>query len=110
MFSFANPLINVAGAMVSSGNGTVSSSAIDGGDPRNYIVNLTGISNIQRITVSLTNVSDSIGDNSNVVAASMGVLIGDVNSTAALTNADVSSVKAQVLEAEVSMRPISGTT
>ena len=58
--------------------GSVSSHMIDA-DAHNYIVNLTGVSNAQVITVSLTNVNDSAGNNSSSVPASMGMLVGDSN-------------------------------
>ena len=48
-------------------------------DTHNYIVNLTGVSNAQVITVALTNVNDSAGNRSASVPISMGVLVGDTN-------------------------------
>lgn len=54
----------------------MSSSGI-GFDQHEFIVNLTGVSNAQRITVSLTNVTDALGYNSATFSASMGVLFGD---------------------------------
>jgi hypothetical protein len=96
VFTFANPLISVGGANVSTGTGTVSSRTIDGANPHNYIVNLTGISNAQRITVSLSNVTDSLGNSSGLVTGSMGVLLGDVTANLVVSNTDVASIKAQV--------------
>ncbi|MDQ6766079.1 MAG: dockerin type I domain-containing protein, partial [Verrucomicrobiota bacterium] len=54
----------------------VSSRAI-GADAHQYIVNLTGVVDAQTITLSLSNVTDSAGNNSPTVALSMGVLLGD---------------------------------
>ena len=51
VFTFTNPLTNVGGASVTSGTGSVSSGTI-GADPREYIVNLTGVANAQEITVA----------------------------------------------------------
>jgi hypothetical protein len=87
VFTFANPLASVGGASVSSGTGTVSSSAI-GSDAHEYIVNLTGMINAQTITVALTNVNDSAGNSSSAVSASMGVLVGDVNASGVVTSGD----------------------
>jgi hypothetical protein len=95
VFTFANPLTSVSGASVSSGTGTVSSSAI-GSDAHQYVVNLTGVSNAQVISVGLTNVTDSAGNSSSTVSASMGVLIGDASGNGTVSNTDVASVKAQV--------------
>ena len=97
IFTFANTLTGVGGASV-TGTGTVSSSNIDSSDAHKYIVNLTGVSNAQTITVRLTNVSDSTGNFSNAVLASMGVLIGDVNASARVDSGDVSVVRQQTLQ------------
>jgi hypothetical protein len=95
VFTFANPLTSVAGASVSSGTGAVSSSAI-GSDAHEYIVDLTGVTSAQTVTVSLTNVSDTTGANSPTISASMDVLVGDINGNKATNNTDVAAVKAQV--------------
>jgi hypothetical protein len=95
IFTFANTLTSVDEANVSSGVGTLNGSWI-GSDSHQYIVNLTGVSNAQVITVSLTNVRDSIGNFSSAASASMGLLLGDVNGNGVVSNTDVASVKAQV--------------
>jgi len=97
VFTFANPLSGVSSASVSTGTGSVSSSNIDGNDPHKYIVNLSGITNAQTITVSLTNVADSLGNFSSAVSASMGVLFGDVNASRDVDSADVFLVRQQTL-------------
>jgi hypothetical protein len=56
-------------------------------------VNLTGVTNVQRITVTLFNVND--GTHMADVPISMGVLIGDVNGNALVNASDVSLTKAQ---------------
>jgi hypothetical protein len=98
VFSFANPLATVAGASVTSGTGSVASSNIGSNDAHNYLVNLTGVTNAQVITVSLANVTDSVGDLSSAVSASMGVLLGDVNGSGRVDAADVSLVRQQTLQ------------
>jgi hypothetical protein len=94
IFTFVNPLTSVDGASVSTGMGTVASGAI-GADPRQYVVNLTGVSNAQRITVSLTNVTDSLGNSSSAVPATMGVLLGDTTGNASVNAGDVAQTKGQ---------------
>jgi hypothetical protein len=89
----------VAGATVASGIGSVDSSTIDPSDAHNYLVNLTGVGNAQRLTISLTSVSDSAGNFSGVVSAQMGLLSGDVNASGRVDAADVSSVRQQTLQA-----------
>jgi hypothetical protein len=96
IFTFANTLTSVAGASVTSGTGTVSTSAI-GGDAYQYIVNLTGVTNAQYLTVILANVNDSVGNFSSAVSASMGVLVGDVNASGVVTTGDTNLCKAQAL-------------
>jgi sugar lactone lactonase YvrE len=98
VFTFANPLIKVGSAAVTSGTGSVVSSNIDPADAHNYIVSLAGVSNAQTITVSLTNLTDSAGDFSSVISAAMGVLLGDVNASRRVDAADVSSVRQQTLQ------------
>jgi hypothetical protein len=93
VFSFANPLASVGAVAVTTGTGSVSSSSINEVD---YVVNVTGVTNVQKITVTLSNVIDRAGNNSPAIAGSMNVLIGDVTGDKAVTNADVSSVKQQV--------------
>jgi hypothetical protein len=63
-------------------------------DPHNYIVNLTGVSNAQVITVSLTNVNDSAGNSSASVPTSMGVLVGDTTGNGTVNASDVGQTKA----------------
>ncbi len=98
IFTFANTLASVGGASVTSGTGTVSSRNIDSNDFRNYVVNLTGVTNAQVIKVSLTNVTDSAGDFSSAVSTSMGVLVGDVNASGVVTSGDTNLCKAQALQ------------
>ncbi len=76
VFTFPTPLASVSGAGVTSGNGSVSSGAV-GPNPNQYTINLTGVTDAQYVTVTLTNVQDTashVGD----FSATMGVLAGDV--------------------------------
>jgi hypothetical protein len=92
IFSFANTLTSIGNASVTSGTGSVSSHMLDA-DQHKYIVNLTGVSNAQVITVSLTNVNDSSGNNSPSVPISMGVLLGDTTGNGTVNASDVSLAK-----------------
>jgi hypothetical protein len=99
VFTFANTLANVDGASVASGGtGSVASSNIDSSDARNYIINLTGVTNAQTITVNLANVTDSVSDFSDTVSISISVLLGDVNRSTRVDAADVSLVRQQALQ------------
>jgi hypothetical protein len=94
VFTFANQLASVGGANVTSGTASVSSSSIQNGV--DYVVNLTGVSNPQKLTVTLTSVTDTTGNSSPAVAGTMSVLIGDLNGNKVVSNTDVASVKTQV--------------
>jgi hypothetical protein len=80
--------VTVESASVTSGTGSVSSFSVSGSQ---VTVNLTGVTNVQRITVTLHNVNGT-GD----VPVSMGVLIGDVNGNAVVNASDVALTKSQV--------------
>ena len=83
--------VTVGSASVTSGTGIVSSFSVSGSQ---VTVNLTGVTNAQRITVTLVNVND--GTHMGNVPVSMGVLVGDVNGNAVVNASDVSLTKSQV--------------
>jgi plastocyanin len=83
--------VTVGGAALTSGTGSVSSFSVSGSE---VTVNLTGVTNVQRITVTLMNVND--GTHMGNVPVSMGVLVGDVNGNATVSAADVALTKSQV--------------
>jgi hypothetical protein len=84
--------VTVESASVTSGTGMVSS--FTGNGTPTITVNLTGVINIQRITMTLHNVND--GTHTGDVPVSMGVLVGDVNGNAIVNASDVSLTKSQV--------------
>jgi len=57
-------------------------------------VNLTGVSNAQRIVITLFGVSD--GTNTNDVDVPMGILFGDTNNTGSVTSNDVTLTQSKV--------------
>jgi hypothetical protein len=86
--------VTVGSASVTSGTGSVSSFSVSGSQ---VTVNLTGVTNVQRITVTLFNVND--GTHMGNVPVSMGVLIGDTNANGIVNASDVSLTKSQVGQA-----------
>jgi dockerin type I repeat protein/beta-propeller repeat-containing protein len=96
VFTFADQLSSVGVANVTAGTGSVSNSNIDDNDAHNYIVNLTGITNAQIITVSLANLTDAAGNFSSSISMQLGVLVGDVDGNGGVSGSDVNSCKAQV--------------
>jgi len=87
--------VTVQSASVTSGTGSVSS--FSGSGTSQITVNLTGVTNVQRITVTLHNVNN--GTTTGDVPVSMGVLVGDVNGNAVVNSSDVSLTKSQVGQA-----------
>ena len=69
--TFPNP-VTVGGVSVTSGTGNVGSSSVSGGV---VTINLTGVTDTQRLGVTLANVND--GTSTGDVLVPMGVLIGD---------------------------------
>jgi glucose/arabinose dehydrogenase len=94
VFKFAVALSTVGNVTV-TGTGGVSNQTIDSTDGRQYIVNLTGVTNLQNFTVTLTNVTDVAGNVSSSVSATMAVLTGDTNADKFTDAIDVSQVKSQ---------------
>jgi hypothetical protein len=104
IFKFGNPLTSVGAANVTShnpttGTGGVTSSMIDPSNSKNYIVNLSGVSTGQYITVTLTSVLDSTGNAANVVSPQMGFLVGDVDANGRVDGNDVSGVQSHTRQA-----------
>jgi len=93
VFTFSNLLLS-GNAAVTGGIGTVSGSpTLDGA---NMIVNVTGVTNVQMLTVTVSNVTDvfnQIADNSSV---NFGFLAGDTNANRAVNAADVAQTKARL--------------
>ena len=95
VFTFANPLASVGGATVTSGTGSIVTANIDGADNRNFVVNLSGITNAQTVTISLSNVEDTAGNLSATVSIPMSILVGDTNADRFTDAIDVSQTKSQ---------------
>jgi hypothetical protein len=92
VFVFANPVTAVGGASVNAGS---ISSRSTGADPHEYVVNLTGVPNDQRVTVTLTGITDTAGNATNSLAVTMGVVIGDTTGNGAVNSSDISQTQSQ---------------
>jgi len=84
--------VTVGSAAVTCGAGSVGS--FTGNGTNTITVNLTGVTDIQRITVTLNSVSD--GTNTGDIPISMGVLVADVNGNGVVNAADVALTKSKV--------------
>ncbi|HXM74961.1 MAG TPA: choice-of-anchor tandem repeat GloVer-containing protein, partial [Chthoniobacterales bacterium] len=92
VMTFAFP-VTFTSATVSSGTGGVAVVLASGNQ---VFVNLTGVANAQKITVTLVAVND--GTNRGDVPVSMGVLLGDANASGRVDSTDVFQVRQQTLQ------------
>ena len=92
IFTFNNNVVS-GGASVSSGVGSVSGSPTFAGTA--MTVNLTGIADVQKITVALGNVADSNGQVLSNAAVSLNILISDTTGDKSVNSADISQTKSQ---------------
>ena len=87
--TFPTP-VSFSSATVSSGTGTVTNALASGNQ---IFVNLSGVTNAQRLTVTIVGVND--GTSTANVSIPMGVLLGDTNGDGFVNSADISQTKAQ---------------
>src|SRR4029079_5989371 len=66
VFRFGNALASAGTVAVVGGSGTITSSGITD-DPREYVVELTGVQDAQTTTVNLTAIKDSLGNSAGAV-------------------------------------------
>lgn len=91
IFTFNNEVTGADSA--SSSCGTVSI-AVDPANSHNLLVSFNGATcNAQTVTVTLTNVHDSLGNTLGSASASVGILIGDVLGDGHVGNGDIGNVQ-----------------
>ena len=94
VFTFDRPL-NAATVMVTEGTATAAAPTFSGND---VVVGLTGVTDRQYVTVSLTNVASTDGGSGGSAEARIGFLVGDVNQTRVVSVADLGLVNAQLAQ------------
>lgn len=94
VFTFSDAVQAVGGAQVTSGSGSVSSNSA-GANASEYIVNLTGVTNAQAVTVSLGDVVGTAGQANSSVTVSFRVLIGDANGDGVVNSADATITRSR---------------
>ena len=94
VFTFDKP-ISAATVTVTEGTATAGAPTFSG---NNVIVNLTGVSNQQYVTISLTNVASTDGGTGGSGSVRIGFLLGDVNQNRVVTVADLGLVNAQLAQ------------
>jgi hypothetical protein len=90
-----NKNVTAATATITEGVATAATPTFSGHD---VIVGLTGVSNQQYVTVSLSNVSSSDGDSGASASVRIGFLLGDVNLSRVVSLADLAQVNAQLAQ------------
>jgi hypothetical protein len=91
VFTFSNSVVS-GNAGVTSGVGVAGAPTFSG---NTMTVNLTGVSDVQVITVTLSNVTDSFAQVLPNTAVSMNVLSGDTSGNKTVNGTDVSQTKLQ---------------
>jgi hypothetical protein len=89
IFTFPSA-VTFGNAAVTAGAGSVATTS--GSGTVALVVNLTGVTNAQRSTVTLSNVSD--GATSANVSIQLGILAGDTTGNGAVNSSDVGQTKA----------------
>jgi hypothetical protein len=93
VFTFNNPISSVNSVASDCGS---ASGAVDGGNPQNYVVQLTGVTcNEQYVTVTLTGVNDIYAQTLSSASAVMGLLIGDTTGNGFVNSSDISQTQAE---------------
>ncbi len=90
-----NKNVTAATATITEGVATAGTPTFSGHD---VIVGLTGVSNKQYVTVSLSNVSSSDGDSGATGSVRIGFLLGDVNGNRVVALSDLALVNAQLAQ------------
>ena len=92
IFTFSNNVVS-GNASVTTGTGSVSGSPTFVSNT--MTVNLTGVADVQKITVTLSGVTDSFAQVLPNTAVSMNLLVGDTNGNKTVNATDVAQTKAQ---------------
>jgi hypothetical protein len=92
VFTFPNPVVSGTAA-VTAGMGSVSGSPAFSG--RTMTVNLTGVIDVQKITVTLSNVTDSSSQVLSSAAVTMRIIVGDVNADNTTNGGDATITRAR---------------
>jgi hypothetical protein len=86
---FDSPIQSGA-ASVTSGTGTAGSVSFSGND---MLVNLSGVTDVQTLTLTATNVTSTTGGVLPSVGVNIGFLIGDTNGNRSVSSTDVAQTK-----------------
>ncbi len=90
--TFSNPVVS-GNASVTSGSGNVTGSPTFSGNT--MMVSLTGVADVQQITVTLSNVTDDFAQVLPDTSVNANMLIGDTTANKTVNAADISQTKGQ---------------
>jgi hypothetical protein len=93
VFTFTNNVVS-GNASVSAGTGNVSGNPTISGNT--MTVNLTGVTDVQQIAVTTSNVTDSFGQTLPDTAVSANILAGDATGNKSVNSSDVIMTKQQI--------------
>jgi hypothetical protein len=94
VLQFTNKLKSVGIASVTTGMGSVSGTPTINGNT--MTVNLRGVANVQKLIVTVNNVTDPYGRTLAKAIVPMGILLGDVDGNKTVDNKDVNAVSGKV--------------
>ncbi len=90
VMTYSNNIVS-GDAAVTEGIATVGSPAISG---NTVTLNLSGVADMQKVTVTLNNVTDEFAQSMPQTPVSMNVLVGDTNASKSVSSSDVGMTKA----------------
>lgn len=90
VFTFSNNIVSGTTAL-SAGTAMVGTPSFSG---NTMTVNLTGVADMQKVTVSLNNVTDEFAQTMPETAVSVNMLLGDTNGNKSVSVADIAQTKA----------------
>ena len=93
VFTFTNPVVSGSANVATMGTGSVSGSPVFAGNT--MTVDLTNVTDVQLITVTLSGVTDSFAQVLPDTAVTAKILLGDTNGNSSVNAGDVAQTKAQ---------------
>ena len=93
VFTFSNDVVSGGASLTTQSGGSISGSPTFAGDA--MTVNLTGVADMQKITLTLSDVTDVFSQVVPDTAVSMNLLIGDTTGSKIVNSTDVSQTKVQ---------------
>jgi hypothetical protein len=93
VFTFSNDIVSGSASLTTQSGGSISGSPTFGGDT--MTMNLIDVSDVQKITVTLSGVTDSFAQVLPDSAVSVNMLLGDTSGNKKVNSSDVSQTKLQ---------------